>query len=153
MTISFILNGEDIIHTADSNQSLLSVLQLHFSLLENHSPCGKTYCQRCQVLLNNKLVLACRIPFFLLRRAEIITLEGWKLTEDYRQQRRIMDKAGVPFCPSCTDVRLFCACHAPEADLGNLLGEIPCRCGTESGLKRALETQRDVRGDHHVGKI
>ena len=92
MTISFILNGEDMIHTAESNQPLLSVLQQHFSLLQNHSPCEKTFCQRCMVLMDNKLMLSCKIPFFMVRRKEIITLEGWKQTEEFKILKNYLDK-------------------------------------------------------------
>jgi carbon-monoxide dehydrogenase small subunit len=152
MTISFILNGEDIIHTADSHESLLSVLQLHFSLLEDHSPCGKTYCQRCACLLDNRLVLACRIPFFQVRRREVVTLEGWKLTEDYRNLLRLTEESGIPRCPSCTDIRLFAAFHFPEAKMQVLMDEIPCRCGTGEAMARVLEDLKDRRGDQHVGK-
>ncbi len=159
MTISFILNGEDMIHTAESHQSLLSVMQQHFTLAQSHAPCEKTYCQRCLILLDNKLMLACRVPFFMVRRKEVITLEGWKLTEEYRLLKNHMEKSSVVFCPSCTDLRLFTYHSCGEAlaigepwELQRLMSDIPCRCGTMEEVTQALETYGDKRGGNHVGK-
>lgn len=157
MTISFILNGEDIIHTAPSNHTLLSVLQGHFSLSPHHSPCQKASCQRCLVLLDNRLVNSCRVPFYMVRRKEVITLEGWKLTEDYQHLKEFLDTQEVSPCPSCTDTRLFTFHGAqdqldpqsPEGILA-LMQEIPCRCGSAEPTAQALELYLRKKESGHV---
>jgi carbon-monoxide dehydrogenase small subunit len=107
-------------------------------------------------VLDAREVPSCLVPFFQARAREIVTPEGFRQTEEYRQFRSILDDEGLVECAECTDTQishlfsyleLFPAATPDECRL--VIGEIPCRCGSrpvlERGAARWLERREAFR--------
>ena len=95
MTVSFILNGEDVSANVRSIDRLSDVLREAFGLLGLHSDCRCGRCGRCFVLLDGRLVPSCIVPAFSVRGKEVVTIEGFAQTEEYRDVAEGFKAAGV----------------------------------------------------------
>ena len=95
MKISFNLNKTAVQIDAPANERLLSVLRREFNLLSLKSSCLSGQCGSCTVLMNDKPVPACFIPVFNVEGKNIITLEYFKTTEEYKIIAAGFDQAGV----------------------------------------------------------
>lgn len=157
MKLNLILNGEDVTLNGDPNESLFEVLQREQGLFSGRLCCQKGNCGRCNVLLDSREVPSCLIPLYQVRGREVVTPEGFLLTDDYRRFLRLLQKEGLVFCRQCTDAQIF-HIHAyleqfPDpapADCRALIAELPCRCGSrpvlEKGLAKYLEEREAPRG-------
>ena len=160
MKVHLILNGDDVTVTAEPRESLFEVLQSEAGLFADKVCCEQGDCGRCHVLLDGREVPGCLIPFFQVREREVVTPEGFRNTEEYRQFRAMLEDEGLVPCPECTEVQIF---HLfsfleqfPQADAEEcrlVIGEIPCRCGSrpvlERGARRWLAARREApRGRH-----
>jgi carbon-monoxide dehydrogenase small subunit len=156
MKLPFILNGDDVTLDGDTRESLFTVLKREAAVFEEKTPCLKGTCGRCHVLLDAKEVPSCVVPFFQVRQREVVTPEGFRQTDEYRQFKAILDEEGLVECPECTDVQIFHLFsylelfpHAGTEECRLVIGEIPCRCGSrpvlERGAARWVERKEAVR--------
>jgi carbon-monoxide dehydrogenase small subunit len=81
VTISFILNGEDVVVRTNAERRLIDILRGTFQLLGAKSGCNVGTCGGCSVIFNGLVVKSCLIPAFRIRGSEIITLEGFSQTD------------------------------------------------------------------------
>lgn len=75
MTISFILNGEDVSLNARSYERLSDVLRGRFGLLGVRSDCRRGVCGKCLVFLDGRIAPSCLLPVFRVRGHEVITID------------------------------------------------------------------------------
>jgi carbon-monoxide dehydrogenase small subunit len=108
MTISFILNGEDVSIQKDAGERLVNILRDSFNLTETKSGCLKGCCGSCLVFLNNLLVPSCMIPAFRLRGSEVVTIEGFETTEEYQDIAEGFKEGGVKTCLHCRAGKILC---------------------------------------------
>jgi aerobic carbon-monoxide dehydrogenase small subunit len=140
MTMTFILNGEDV--TADSNPEtrLVDILRDSFNLLGAKNGCNIGVCGTCLIIFNGDVVKSCLIPALKIRGCEIITIEGFSQTIDYQDIIQGFSDTGFEDCGFCTTGRIL----ATEALLGRnkapsreeillAFNGIRCRC-TEPDL-------------------
>lgn len=156
MKTDFILNGEDATGNGHPQESLLDFLVREQGLFALHAPCQRGLCGRCNVTLDGRTVPACLTPVFMVKGREIVTPEGFKVTEDYKRILKVLEEEGLVQCNQCTAVQIFnfqtwleFNPEPTEEDLRLHAAEIPCRCGTgESlvrGFKRLSGTKEAVR--------
>ena len=107
MKINFNLNKTSVQIEAPANERLLSVLRREFNLLSLKSSCLSGQCGACTVLMNDKPVPACFIPVFKAEGKNIITLEYFKTTDDYKDIAAGFDQAGVEMCGFCDAGKVF----------------------------------------------
>lgn len=101
MTIEFILNGEDVVVQTSLDRRLIDILRDNFHLLGAKAGCRVGRCGSCSVILNGKVVPSCLVSAFRVRGGEVITLEGFALTDEYQDIVSGFSRAGVENCGYC----------------------------------------------------
>lgn len=152
MTISFILNGEDVSAKVRSVDRLSDILREGFGLLGVRSDCRCGRCGRCLVFLDGRLVPACIVPAFAARGREIITIEGYALTEDYADIRAGFKDAGVVTCGFCEASKTMAIAalleRSPRPSPEQILEQLssaPCRCTDPDSLVKAAQAAAERR--------
>jgi len=152
MNIGFILNGEDVVVRTNAERRLSDVLRSTFKLLGLKTGCTVGICGACSVLLNGYVVKSCLIPIFKIRDCEIITLEGFSLTEDYKDIISGFNEAGVECCGFCnsskilsTEALLSKNNKPSREDIISSFEGIKCRCTEPESLIRGVQASTILR--------
>ncbi len=152
MTVSFILNGEDVSAKARSVDRLSDLLREAFGLLGVRSDCRCGRCGRCLVFLDGRLVPSCIVPAFSVRGKEVVTIEGFAQTEDYREMVEGFAAAGVETCGFCEAPKIMAAAALLERTPRPLPREIlehtssaPCRCTDPEAIVKAVQAVAELR--------
>jgi Aerobic-type carbon monoxide dehydrogenase, small subunit CoxS/CutS homologs len=161
MTISFILNGEDVSAKVRSVDRLSDVLREGFGLLGVRSDCRCGRCGRCLVFLGGRLVPSCIVPAFAARGKEVVTFEGYAQTEDYTDIAAAFKEAGVVSCGFCEGPKIMAAGalleRAPRPSSEQILEQMssaPCRCTDPDALVAAVRMaaeRKSKRMYHRAG--
>ena len=145
MNISFILNGEDVTIRTNAERRLSDILRSTFKLLGTKTGCLLGQCGSCSVLLNQHVVKSCLIPAFKVRGCEIVTIEGFSQTEDYRDITAAFAEAGVKSCSFCKSGKILAAeallSRNPRPSRKEILSAfegIKCRCTEPEGIIRGI---------------
>ncbi len=85
----------------NSNKPLNMILQEDVTQEISVSQCNGQLCGNCIVLLDQKAVLSCLIPAFLVREKEIMTFEGFKKTRFFHDIDRAYNDTNVHPCAHC----------------------------------------------------
>ncbi len=150
MRISFTLNGTAIQIEAAANERLLHVLRREFSLFSLKSSCLNGQCGSCTLLMNGQPVPSCLIPVFKAEGSEIITLEYFKNTEDYKIINAGFEQAGIEMCGFCDAGKIFFAYSIlnsgiivsggnAEEEIRRLYSSSMCRCTSFEDLFSAIK--------------
>lgn len=102
MKISFTLNNKLISVDVDPSMRLLDLLRDNFKLLGVKEGCGEGACGACSVLVNGKCVLSCLTPVANVIGKEIITIEEFRNTKQYKVIADAFAEAGGSQCGFCT---------------------------------------------------
>ncbi|MDR0316074.1 MAG: aldehyde oxidoreductase [Treponema sp.] len=159
MTISFILNGEDVVIRSEANVRLIDILRGSFGLLGAKSGCLTGKCGACTVIFNGRASPACLIPAFRVRGSEIITIEGFSQTNEYHEIMLGFAEAQLENCGYCTTGKILCAeallerhnRPSREEILAGFSG-IKCRCTDPEKLVEAVNITVDLRQRRHYGR-
>jgi aerobic carbon-monoxide dehydrogenase small subunit len=146
MTVTFILNGEDVSAKARVVDRLSDLLREAFGLLELRSDCRCGRCGKCLVFLDGRLVPSCIVPAFSVRGKEVVTKEGFAQTEDYRDIAEGFKAAGVETCGFCEAAKIMAMAamleRSPRPSPREILEHMsaaPCRCTDPDALVRAAQ--------------
>jgi carbon-monoxide dehydrogenase small subunit len=152
MTLTFILNGEDVETDTAPGRRLVDILRDDFGLLGCKAGCRSGRCGACAVMVNGAVSPACRIPAFSLRGSEIITIEGFALTEDYNDIRSGFGAYGVEHCDFCNSAKILLAGsliagreRPTRAEILSAFDSIICRCTTGENLADAVLEAAKIR--------
>lgn len=156
MRIRFQLNKTAVEIDADADERLVNVLRRNFSLQSMKKSCMQGVCGSCTVLLDNHPVPSCMIPVFAVEGKEIITLELFQTTEEYRTIMSAFEDEGITLCGFCTAGTVFTAYtllqkhgNPSEAHIRNAYIGTVCRCtdiaSIVAALKRLCRSQRSLR--------
>ena len=152
MNIAFILNGEDVIINSEANVRLIDILRMDFGLLGTKPGCLRGKCGFCSVLFNGKINLACLIPAFKLQGSEIVTIEGFSLTDEYQDIVSGFSRAGLQTCGYCTNAKVLIAGTMLEKNKNPSRNEIlsafngiRCRCTEPDKLVESIEKTIEIR--------
>ena len=153
MTVGFILNGEDVTINTDAENRLVDILRGSFNLTGTKGGCYTGNCGACSVIFNGNVVKSCLIPAFKIQGSEIITIEGFSLTDEYQDIIFGFTEAGVETCGFCDTGKIMATeallgrNHRPSReDILSAFCGIKCRC-TESeelvqGVMKVAEHRR-----------
>jgi len=153
MTLSFILNGEDVTINSNAENRLVDVLRINFGLKGTKGGCYTGNCGVCSVILNGNVVKSCLIPVFKIEGSEIITIEGFSQTDEYQDIILGFTETGVESCGFCdtskimtTEALLSRNQRPSREEILSAFCGIKCRC-TESeemvqGVMKAAEYRR-----------
>jgi len=152
MTISFILNGEDVSLNARSYERLADVLRDRYRLLGVKADCRRGVCGKCLVLLDSRLVPSCLLPVFRVKGREVVTIEGFSQTDEYQDIRSGFSEAGLESCGFCDTGKILAAAalldRRARPSPGEILEEmasVPCRCTDPDALVRGVQAAAEHR--------
>jgi carbon-monoxide dehydrogenase small subunit len=152
VTVSFILNGEDVSTKARSVDRLADLLREAFGLSGVRSDCRCGRCGRCLVFLDGRLVPSCIVPAFSVRGREVVTIEGFAQTEDYREIVEGFKAAGVETCGFCEAPKILAAAALLERrarptrrEILEHLSSAPCRCTDPEAIVSAVQAVAELR--------
>ena len=159
MTFGFILNGEDVTVDTFPGNRLVDILRDTFGLLGTKASCYIGSCGSCSIIFNGEVAKSCMIPAFRIQGSEIITIEGFSLTDEYQDIAIGFSEAGLENCGYCNTGKILAA----EALLGRSLQpskkEIltafkgtKCRCTEPEGLVRGIMAAIDKRRRRVYGR-
>jgi len=159
MTISFILNGEDVIVRSEAGVRLIDILRGQFGLFGAKSGCLTGHCGACTVIFNGKVSPACLIPAFKIRGCEVITIEGFSQTIEYHEILSGFKEAHLGNCGYCEAGKILCTealldrvpSPTKEEILMGFTG-IKCRCTNVERLVEAVGIIADLREKRLYGR-
>jgi len=159
MTISFILNGEDVVIRSDANVRLVDILRVNFGLLETKAGCLTGKCGFCAVIFNGSVSHACLIPAFRLKGSEIITIEGFSQTDEYQDIMTGFAEAKLESCGYCTTSKILNAGALLERikrpsrqEILQFFSGIKCRCTDPEKLVEGIERTVELRQRRLYGR-
>ncbi|MCL2190556.1 MAG: 2Fe-2S iron-sulfur cluster-binding protein [Treponema sp.] len=152
MNVGFILNGEDVVVRCPAMARLIDILRADFGLMGTKSGCLAGKCGLCTVIFNGSVCPACLIPAFRLQKSEVITMEGFSLTDEYQDIESGFAEAGLDDCGYCRTGKTLIAgallgrSKRPSRDeILRTVDGIRCRCTDPErlveGIEKALETK------------
>ncbi len=152
MTISFILNGEDVTVGIRSGDRLAAILRHHFGLLGVETDCLHGVCGRCLIFLNDSLVPSCMVPAFAAKNGEIITIEGFSQTEEYQDIVEGFRQAGMETCGFCETGKILSAAALLEKrprptpeEILTAFSSVSCRCTDPDLLVKGVQAAVELR--------
>ena len=159
MTISFILNGEDVVIQTESNTRLVDILRGNFNLLNTRIGCLTGKCGFCTVIYNGKASHACLIPAFRIRGSEVITLEGFSQTAEYQDILTGFGRAGLMDCGYCeagkilnTEALLEKNSRPSRQEILDAFAGLRCRCTNPDDLVEGIEKIVETRQRRLYGR-
>jgi carbon-monoxide dehydrogenase small subunit len=157
MTLPFILNGEDVTVNVEPNRRLIDILRSEFAMTGSKAGCLGGRCGACAVIFNGSISPACLIPAFRIRGAEIITIEGFSLTEDYDDVTRAFSMHDVESCDFCGAAKILLTetllgeKELPARDeILSAFDGVKCRCAAGENLVDAVIEASKIRRRRHV---
>ena len=159
MTITFILNGEDVIIRSEANIRLIDILRLNFGLLGAKDGCLSGKCGSCAVIFNGEVSHACLIPVFKLGGSEVITIEGFSQTDEYQDIVTGFSQVDMEDCGYCRTSKILNAGSllertkrpSPQEILHTFSG-IKCRCNDPEKLIEGIEKTVEARNRRLYGR-
>lgn len=100
--VSFTLNNREVSLDLPLTTPLLQVLRSEFNLMGSKEGCGDGECGACSVLINDELFASCICPLGNLAGKTVLTIEGFKLTEQFKFLDKAYAECGAIQCGFCT---------------------------------------------------
>ena len=159
MTINFILNGEDVVVRCEAGVRLIDILRESFGLFGAKSGCHTGQCGACSVFFNGRVSLACLIPAFKIRGCEVVTIEGFSQTVEYKEIISGFIEAHLGNCGYCEAGKILCtealldqiSSPSKEEILRGFSG-IKCRCTNVERLVKAVDIIAALRQKRLYGR-
>ena len=159
MTVSFILNGEDVIVQSEANVRLVDILRRNFNLFGTRTHCLTGKCGYCSVIFNGSVIHACLVPAFRLRGSEVITIEGFSQTDEYHDIVAGFARAELETCGYCTTSKILVAWalldrnkRPSHAEILHSFNGIKCRCNDPEKLIEGIEKTVELRQRRIYGR-
>lgn len=143
--MQFILNGKKVNAQAHPMKRLLDVLREDLGLTGTKEGCGEGECGACTVLINEKAVCSCLVPFAQVNGTKIKTIEGI-----HHPLQEAFAREGGAQCGICTPGFIMSALTLP-ANVSlkqmqiSLSGNL-CRCTGYMGIYRAVKKGLSTAG-------
>jgi len=159
MTIKFTLNGGEVTARVDAEVRLIDVLRDDFNQRRARAGCRAGVCGACSVLLGGKAVKACLVPAFKVRGREVVTLEGFAATDEYRDIARGFAEAGAEPCGYCEAGKILAAeallarnMQPSKREVLAAFQGVRCRCTEPESLARAVFAAAETRRRRLYGR-
>ena len=159
MTMSFILNGEDVEVDTIMENRLVDILRNTFNLLGTKTGCYTGTCGTCSIIFNGKVVKSCLIPAYKIRNCEIITIEGFSQTNEYSDIIQGFSETGLVNCNFChtskilaTDVLLNRNIQPSRSEILAAFQGIRCRCTEPEELVQGVTAVCELRRRRIYGR-
>lgn len=157
MTIPFILNGEDVLIQTDPGERLVTVLRNDFHLLGTKEGCMTGRCGSCAVICNGKVVPSCMLAMFQVSGSEIITIEGFSQTTEYKLIIQGFEEAGVQMCGYCNTGKILTAytffekkAQPDDTEIIKAYSGTMCRCTNISDIVRGVKNALKLKAGKNI---
>ena len=145
MEISFVLNGKKVTVNVEPSARLLDVLRNELHLTGTKEGCGEGECGACTVLVNEKPYNSCLTPVINVQNKEILTIEGFRETKEYRVIADAFADMGGSQCGFCTPGMILVSYallknnpHPSEEEIRFSLSGNLCRCTGYQAIVNAV---------------
>lgn len=151
MTIEFELDGS---LTKRACSPDLSLYELIYPDTGAAGTCPNGECLRCSLLLNDRVVLACRTPAFRANNGRVRTFAGYKTTQEYADIKRVLTRIGLDACAEEVGfvflIEQILQEHAApsEEDAANASRYLTDRCSDRESFTRAVRLTAGLRRRH-----
>jgi isoquinoline 1-oxidoreductase alpha subunit len=142
---AFTINGRRVDVKADADTPLLWVIREHLKLTGTKFGCGIAQCGACTVHINGEPARSCATPLGEVAGKRVTTIEGLSRNATHPLQRAWVAEQ-VPQCGYCQSGQIMTAASLLQKNKKPTRAEIKahmngniCRCGTYSGIVRAIE--------------
>lgn len=146
MEISFILNYKKVKVDVDPSMRLLDVLRDELHLTGTKEGCGEGECGACTVLINDEPYNSCLTPVINVKDKEILTIDGFKSTKEYRVIADAFADMGGSQCGFCTPGMILVSYallkknpHPSEEEIRFALSGNLCRCTGYQAIVNAVK--------------
>ena len=146
MEISFILNNKKVKVDVNPTTRLLDVIRDNFSLKGTKEGCGEGECGACTVLVNNEPYNSCLTPIINVLDKEVITIEGFRETEAYKEIADAFSEMGGSQCGFCTPGMILATyavlrvnSNPTEEEIRDALSGNLCRCTGYQAIVNAVK--------------
>jgi nicotinate dehydrogenase subunit A len=157
-TVTLRVNGQPRTVDVDPATPLLYVLSDDLALRGPKFGCGLGQCGSCTAIVGGRAVRSCVTPVSAIGSAEIVTLEGLGTPERPHpiQQAFITEQAAQ--CGFCLNGVILTAKalldgkpRATDAEIGEAMSGVLCRCFTHTRMLAAIRRYRDGLGGASTG--
>lgn len=146
MIIKCTINHKSYEFDTDPTRRVIDLLREDFGLTGVKEGCGEGECGACSILLNGKLANSCLLAALQLQDGEVVTLEGFRDTEQFKILEEAFAETGAVQCGFCTpgfimaSKALLMENPSPtREEVRDALSGNLCRCtGYESIIKGVL---------------
>ena len=135
MEISFVINNKKVNLDVDPSMRLLDVIRNELHLTGTKEGCGEGECGACTVLVNDEPYNSCLTPVINVKDKEVITIEGFRDTKEYRVIADAFADMGGSQCGFCTPGMILVSYallkknpHPSEEEIRFALSGNLCRC-------------------------
>ena len=135
MEIKFIINNKKLTINVDPSMRLLDVIRNELHLTGTKEGCGEGECGACSVLVNGEPYNSCLTPVINVQDKEILTIEGFRNTKEYRIIADAFADMGGSQCGFCTPGMILVSYallkknpHPSEEEIRFALSGNLCRC-------------------------
>jgi carbon-monoxide dehydrogenase small subunit len=153
-TITFTLNGEEVSWQGDPSTKLLDVLRTDLGQVSVKCGCREGECGACSVVLDGLLTNSCLVAVGRINGSQVITLEGFRMTERFEVLDRAFAAHSAVQCGYCipgmvlaADALLSQNARPTAADIrAGISGNI-CRCtGYNAIINAVLDASKEGEG-------
>ncbi len=145
MEIRFILNHQEICLDVNPSMRLLDVIRKELHLTGTKEGCGEGECGACTVLVNGEPFNSCLTPVINVLDKEVMTIEGFRETKEYRIIADEFASMGASQCGFCTPGMILVTHallvknpHPSEEEIRTALSGNLCRCTGYQAIVNAV---------------
>jgi len=154
MEFRFLLNGKAVTVNAAPEQMLINVLRNFFHIASVRRGCEGGLCGICSVLVDGVPIQSCLVPMFRTPGADIITEEGLREKEEYKDLLAAFAEADYHPCDYCRPSTMLIAYSILERSLEPKEAEIldafsgkSCSCTDPEKIVKAIRSAgRIIKG-------
>jgi len=144
-TIAFAINGQKASVDVAPETPLLWIVREHLKLSGTKYGCGTGLCGACTVHVDGRAARSCQVTASQVAGKRVTTIEGLSPAASHPLQRAWIAEQ-VPQCGYCQSGQIMQAADLLATNKKPTRAEIVahmdgnlCRCGTYSGIVRAIE--------------
>ena len=145
MEIRFTINGKDVLLNLNPSMRLLDVIRKELHLTGTKEGCGEGECGACVVLVNDEPYNSCLTPLINVQNKNILTIEGFRETKEYRIIADAFADMGGSQCGFCTPGMILVTYallkknpHPSEEEIRSALSGNLCRCTGYQAIVNAV---------------
>ncbi|GMO35913.1 MAG: 2Fe-2S iron-sulfur cluster-binding protein [Termitinemataceae bacterium] len=152
MTIEFTLNGKAVKIKTEAERRLIDILRKDFRLTGAKCGCLGGKCGACTIIFNGLAVPSCLVPAFRVRGSQVITIEGFALTDAYADIVQGFKEASVENCGFCDSEKILTAeivlsesVNPARSEIVNAFKDMRCRCTVLEYLIEGVQAAARIR--------